>query len=81
MWTYSYHRFADEAAFNAACEAEGWIQADMLVTPSTVALDPLGAIEGEPAGFYVMAAWMSDQPAAFAASVVVLENPPRVWAA
>ena len=24
MWTETFHRFADEAAFLAACDAAGW---------------------------------------------------------
>jgi hypothetical protein len=81
MWKYSYHRFADEAAFHAACESEGWIQHGVLATPPTVSLDPLGPIAGEPDGYFVMAAFMGEQPASFSASAVVLANPPRVWAA
>jgi hypothetical protein len=81
MWTHSYHRFDDEAAFKSACTAEGWVFDNDVMPPATVALDPIGEIEGQPAGYYVMAAWMGEAPAAFASAVVVLENPPRVWAA
>lgn len=80
MWTYSYHRFADEAAFHAACEAEGWLLDELVLTPPTVALDPLGAIVGEPDGYYVMAAFMSEMPESFSTTAVLLANPPRVWA-
>ena len=81
MWAHSYHRFADEAAYMAACEAEGWqFESSTVIAPVTVALDPIGEIEGEAPGLYVTAAFMGDPPAAFTATAVTLANPPRVWA-
>ena len=44
MWTETYHRFADEAAFLAACDAAGWARGpDGKPAPTTgVVLDVVG---------------------------------------
>lgn len=81
MWTRSCHRFADEAAFLAACDAAGWPRdhTDRPSPPADVQLDTIGAL-GSP-GYHVNAAWYcSGVDAAWAASEVVPVTPSRVWA-
>lgn len=49
-WTYTYHRFADKAAFLAACEAIGIPQdeAGELLVPTGTALDVIGTMYSDP---------------------------------
>lgn len=44
MWTETYHRFVDEAAFVAACEAAGWARGPdgEPMPPTGVVLDVVG---------------------------------------
>lgn len=44
MWTETYHRFADEAAFLAACDAAGWTRGpdSKPMPPEGIALDVVG---------------------------------------
>ncbi len=44
MWTETYHRFADETAFLAACDAAGWLRGpgNRSLAPAGVALDVIG---------------------------------------
>lgn len=81
MWTPTYHRFTDEAAFLAACDAAGWPRdhTNRPAPPPGVALDLIGAM-GSP-GYHVNAAWHAmDVPAAFTASQITPATPSRVWA-
>lgn len=82
MWETTYHRFADQAAYQAACEAAS-ITLDGLGAGGAdgIAVDAIGSIPGEPAGYYVLARWFSREPPGdFASTVVTLTSPPRVWA-
>jgi len=95
-WTYSFHRFANEAEYTAVIAALGWNDSP----PRGVALDVIGTLyepvvipDGwtpdkpltSPAalpGYHVNAAWMHiEMPAVFAAAQIPEpNNPRRVWA-
>ena len=51
MWTETYHRFTDEAAFLAACDAAGWPRGPdgKPLSPEGVALDVVGPAVDPPA--------------------------------
>lgn len=45
MWIPTYHRFADRAAFLAACEAAGWpVEAGAPVLPPGVTVEEIGVL-------------------------------------
>lgn len=45
MWIPTYHRFADRAAFLAACEAAGWpVEAGAPVLPPGVTAEEIGVL-------------------------------------
>jgi hypothetical protein len=95
-WTYTYHRFANRAAFDAACDAAGFECADgQIAPPETVALDVIGAMwtggeydsQGNVTkppvsvpGYHVNAAWSGEVSDAFKASLVTPASPRRVFA-
>ena len=95
-WIYTYHRFANEAAFNAAYDAAGLPrEKGQIVPPANVALDVFGVLydpaeynaQGQqlkPAvlmtGFHVNAAWDGEVPAPFRASRISPNAPRRVFA-
>jgi hypothetical protein len=51
MWTETYHRFADESAFLAACDAAGWARGPggKASPPAGVVLDIVGPAVEPPA--------------------------------
>jgi hypothetical protein len=51
MWTETYHRFAHEAAFLAACDAAGWTRGPdgKASPPAAVVLDVIGPAVEPPA--------------------------------
>ena len=51
MWTETYHRFVDEAAFLAACDAAGWARGPdgKASSPAGVVLDVIGPAVEPPA--------------------------------
>jgi len=51
MWTETYHRFVDEAAFLAACDAAGWARGSdgKASPPAGVVLDVVGPALEPPA--------------------------------
>lgn len=80
MWTPTFHRFDDRAAFLAACDAAGWPR-DHLGEPDpplTVALDIIGPLAVP--GYHVNALWRDDIDPAWAASQVTPGNPARTFA-
>jgi hypothetical protein len=95
-WTYTFHRFTNRAAFDAAYDAAGFArEGGQIAPPETVALDvigtlydpaeytPQGVMTKPPAalsGFHVNAAWSGGMPDAFKASLVVPTAPRRVFA-
>jgi hypothetical protein len=95
-WTYTYHRFTNRAAFDAAYDAAGLPRENgQIAPPETVALDAIGAMwtGGEydsqgnvtkpPAlapGYHVNAAWSGNIPDSFKASLIVPASPRRVFA-
>ncbi len=95
-WTYTFHRFANRAAFDAAYDAAGLPRENgQIAPPETVALDVIGALH-DPAefnalgiviklpvlltGFHVNAAWSGEVPAPFRASRISPATPRRVFA-
>jgi hypothetical protein len=95
-WTYTYHRFTNRAAFDAAYDAAGLPRENgQIAPPETVALDVIGALH-DPAefnalgimiklpvlltGFHVNAAWSGEMLDAFKASLIVPTAPRRVFA-
>jgi hypothetical protein len=95
-WTYTFHRFPNRQAFDAAYDAAGFPRIDgEIAPPETVALDVFGVAHG-PAefdvqgrrtkapvaltGFHVNAAWSSDVPAPFSSSRISPHAPRRVFA-
>ena len=95
-WTYTFHRFTNRAAFDAAYDAAGFAREDgQIAPPETVALDVCGTLH-DPAqynaqsvmtkppaalqGYHVNAAWAGEVPDAFKASLVVPTAPRRVFA-
>ena len=95
-WTYTYHRFTNRAAFEAAYDATGFKRVnDEIAPPETVALDVIGELydpaeythEGDVrkpsvalTGFHVNAAWAGEMPDAFRASQIVPTAPRRRFA-
>lgn len=80
MWTRTYHRFADEPAFLAACDAAGWPRdhQNRPAPPASVALDLVGALASP--GYHVNAAWHARAvDAAWTASQIAPATPNRVW--
>ncbi len=74
MWVQTFHRFADRAAFLAACDAAGWARVPdgQPDSPQGVALDVIGPAAAPPtmvngaiipgavdAGWHVNASWFS----------------------
>jgi hypothetical protein len=95
MWIPTFHRFATEADFLAACDAAGWPRdhRDSPAPPDTVALDIIGPyapapIEQEcvliPAAidgrWHVNALWRGDVPAAWQAAEITPSTPGRAFA-
>jgi hypothetical protein len=96
IWTYTYHRFANRAAFDAAYDATGFERVDgEIAPPTTVALDVIGTLPDpaeynlqgvmtKPAvaltGFHVNVAWTGEMPSAFKASQIFPTAPRRVFA-
>ena len=95
-WTYTYHRFANRQAFDAAYDAAGLPRVDgQIAPPETVALDVIGALH-DPAefnafgimikapvlltGFHVNAAWAGEVPGPFRAGRISPAMPRRVFA-
>ncbi len=95
-WTYTFHRFANRQAFDAAYDAAGLPRVNgQIAPPETVALDVFGALH-DPAefnalgiviklpvlltGFHVNAAWSGEVPAPFRASRISPATPRRVFA-
>jgi hypothetical protein len=81
MWTRSCHRFTNEAAFLAACDAAGWPRdhQDRPSPPADVRLDIIGALSDP--RWHVNAAWFCrDIDAAWVASEIAPATPSRVWA-
>ena len=77
MVVVKFYRFADPAAFEAACRAAGM---DPEALPARLEVDRIGTIDGVP-GFHVNAAWNEIEPAeAFAAFEVAPAHPVRVFA-
>lgn len=74
-WRYRVYRFADQAAFLAACEGLGWPVIEGAPQPpasASLAITgdlPRPGAEGEeaavPPGWYLMAAWQGEPPAAW----------------
>lgn len=95
-WTYTYHRFTNRAAFDAACDAAGFQRVDgQIAPPETVSLDVVGVMwtGGEydsrgnvtkpptlVPGYHVNAAWSVEVPGAFKASLIVPASPRRTFA-
>jgi hypothetical protein len=95
-WTYTFHRFTNRAAFDAAYDAAGFPREDnQIAPPETVALDVIGAMwtGGEydsqgnvtkpsalAPGYHVNAAWSGEVPAPFRASRISPATPRRVFA-
>jgi hypothetical protein len=95
-WTYTFHRFANRAAFDDAYDAAGFAREDgQIAPPETVALDVCGTLYNPEeynaqgvmtkpstalSGYHVNAAWAGEVPDAFKASVVVPTAPRRVFA-
>jgi hypothetical protein len=95
-WVYTFHRFADQAAYQAVIVGLGW-QAG---APPDVALDVVGTLYNDGAqagtdpdtgapifaavavpGWHVNAAWRGmEMPAPFVASQITVVTPERVWA-
>ena len=96
IWTYTFHRFTNRAAFDAAYDAAGLPREDgQIAPPETVALDVIGTLydpaEYNPqgvmtkppvvlSGFHVNAAWAGEVPGAFKASLITPSTPRRVFA-
>ena len=81
MWTRSCHRFTNEAAFLAACDAAGWPRdhLDRPDPPASVQLDIIGAL-ADPR-YHVNASWYCQGvDAAWTASEIVPVTPSRTWA-
>lgn len=95
-WTYTYHRFANRQAFDAAYDAAALPRVDgQIAPPETVALDVFGVLH-DPAefdnqgkrtkapvlltGFHVNAAWADEVPAPFRASLILPTSPRRRFA-
>jgi hypothetical protein len=97
MWVDKCYRFANRAAFLAACDAAGWPRnAEGQPWPAAVALDIIGPGVEPPAivdgaavpgavlpGYFVNASWYSgtDETPEFAAAQIVAEVPLRQFAA
>ena len=95
-WTYTFHRFTNRAAFDAAYDAAGFArEGNQIAPPEAVTLDVIGAMwtGGEydsqgnvtkpPAlaqGYHVNAAWSGEMPDAFKASLIIPASPRRVFA-
>ena len=96
IWTYTYHRFTNRAAFDAAYDAAGFARENgQIAPPETVALDVIGPMwtGGEydsqgnvtkppvlAPGYHVNAAWSGEMPDAFKASLIIPASPRRVFA-
>ena len=96
MWTRTFHRFATEAAFLAACDAAGWPRDHLNwpIPPTGVDLDIIGALVDPPtvvegrivpgevdARWHVNASWLGlEVPEAFVAAQVTPTAPTRGFA-
>lgn len=81
MWTPTYHRFLNEAAFLAACDAAGWPRdhENRPAPPPHVQLDIIGPL-ADPR-WHVNAAWHSrGVDPAWVASQITPATPSRAWA-
>jgi len=80
-WSYTFHRFEDRTAFEAAMIDLGW---DDGAPPHHVSVDEVGILyEGDAAlsGWHVNVAWCAaPPPAAFADTQIYPETPARMFA-
>jgi hypothetical protein len=96
MWIRTFHRFADEVAFLAACDAAGWSRdhRNRPILPGGVDLDVIGPRVDPPTvvddrivpgavdpRWHVNASWLGlEVPEAFAAAQVTPAAPTRAFA-
>lgn len=87
-WSYTWHRFATQEEYEAACE--GLVPSDSVLdvigtiwtggTPDPITGFPVG--QTPLPGYHVNAAWQNGMPESFRASLLdpPPNNPVRVWA-
>lgn len=81
MWIQTFHRFLNDAAFLAACDAAGWPRdhTNRPEPPPGVVLDIIGPLSDP--RLHVNVAWHArDVDAAWTASQIAPATPSRVFA-